>query len=38
MALAREPDYMRNLGDGAVVNAEQLECTLDPLFRDKSVW
>ena len=29
---------MRNLGDRAVVNAEQLQCTLDPLFGDKSVW
>src|SRR5215471_5249231 len=38
MTLAREPDYMRNLSDRAVVNAEQLQCTLDPLFGDKSVW
>jgi hypothetical protein len=28
---------MRNLGDRAVVNAEQLQCALDSLLRNKSV-
>jgi len=38
MALAREPGGMRDLGDGAVAVAQQLQRVLDPPFHDISVW
>jgi len=37
MALAREPDRKRDLGDRAVVVAQELERALNPPFDDKSM-